>query len=56
VSRISQYLILAASRAETLKVFAGLGHIAVGLEGVALFAKMARAYSGCGLVAGFPQA
>ena len=30
-----------------LKVFAGLGHIAVGLEGAARFAAMARAYSGC---------
>src|SRR5687767_4484017 len=30
-----------------LKVFAELGHIAVGLEGAAHFAHMARAYSGC---------
>jgi len=30
-----------------LKVFAELGHIAVGLEGVAHFAAMARAHSGC---------
>ena len=30
-----------------LKVFAELGHIAVGLEGAAHFADMARAYSGC---------
>src|SRR5467141_2533933 len=30
-----------------LKVFAELGHIAVGLEGAAHFAVMARAYSGC---------
>ena len=30
-----------------LKVFAGLGHIAVGLEGSRRFAAMARAYSGC---------
>ncbi len=30
-----------------LKVFAGLGHIAVGLEGAAHFAAMARAHSGC---------
>jgi SAM-dependent methyltransferase len=30
-----------------LKVFAELGHIAVGLEGAALFAGMAHAYSGC---------
>ena len=30
-----------------LKVFAELGHIAVGLEGAARFAAMARAYSGC---------
>jgi SAM-dependent methyltransferase len=30
-----------------LKVFAGLGHIAVGLEGAARFAAMARDYSGC---------
>jgi SAM-dependent methyltransferase len=29
-----------------LKVFAELGHIAVGLEGVAHFAAMARAHSG----------
>ena len=30
-----------------LKVFAELGHIAVGLEGAARFATMARAHSGC---------
>ena len=30
-----------------LKVFADLGHIAVGLEGTARFVEMARAYSGC---------
>jgi SAM-dependent methyltransferase len=30
-----------------LKVFAELGHIAVGLEGAAAFAAMARTYSGC---------
>jgi SAM-dependent methyltransferase len=30
-----------------LKVFAGLGHVAVGLEGAARFAAMARAQSGC---------
>ena len=30
-----------------LKAFADLGHIAVGLEGSARFAAMARAYSGC---------
>ena len=30
-----------------LKAFAGLGHIAVGLEGSARFAAMAREYSGC---------
>ena len=30
-----------------LKVFAGLGHIAVGLEGATRFAAMARAHSGC---------
>ena len=30
-----------------LKVFAELGHIAVGLEGAAQFATMARAHSGC---------
>ncbi|HYN63714.1 MAG TPA: class I SAM-dependent methyltransferase, partial [Candidatus Limnocylindrales bacterium] len=30
-----------------LKTFAGLGHIAVGLDGSARFAEMARAYSGC---------
>lgn len=30
-----------------LKVFADLGHNAVGLEGAAHFAEMARAYSGC---------
>ncbi len=30
-----------------LKVFTGLGHIAVGLEGAARFAEMARADSGC---------
>ena len=32
---------------DCLKVFAGLGHIAVGLEGAAHFAAMARAHSGC---------
>jgi len=30
-----------------LKAFAGLGHVAVGLEGSARFAQMARDYSGC---------
>jgi SAM-dependent methyltransferase len=30
-----------------LKVFAGMGHVAVGLEGSARFAAMARDYSGC---------
>jgi len=30
-----------------LKVFAGLGHTAVGLEGCSRFSEMARAYSGC---------
>ena len=30
-----------------LKVFAELGHVAIGLEGAAQFATMARAYSGC---------
>ena len=30
-----------------LKVFADLGHVAIGLEGAAQFAAMARAYSGC---------
>jgi SAM-dependent methyltransferase len=30
-----------------LKVFAELGHIAIGLEGAANFATMARAYGGC---------
>ncbi len=30
-----------------LKVFADLGHVAVGLEGAARFAEMARAHSGC---------
>ncbi len=30
-----------------LKVFAELGHVAVGLEGTAHFAVMARAHSGC---------
>ena len=30
-----------------LKVFAELGHIAIGLEGAAHLAVMARAYSGC---------
>jgi SAM-dependent methyltransferase len=30
-----------------LKVFADLGHFAIGLEGAARFAEMARAYSGC---------
>ena len=30
-----------------LKTFAGLGHLAVGVEGAARFAQMARAWSGC---------
>jgi SAM-dependent methyltransferase len=30
-----------------LKVFTGLGHVAVGLEGAGRFAEMARALSGC---------
>ena len=30
-----------------LKVFAELGHVAVGVEGAARFAEMARGYSGC---------
>ena len=30
-----------------LKVFAGLGHVAVGLDGSERFAEMARAWSGC---------
>jgi SAM-dependent methyltransferase len=30
-----------------LKAFAELGHVAIGLEGAAPFAAMARAYSGC---------
>ncbi len=30
-----------------LKVFTGLGHVAIGLEGSACFAAMAREYSGC---------
>ena len=30
-----------------LKVFAGLGHVAIGLEGAERFAGMAREYSGC---------
>src|SRR5258708_810044 len=30
-----------------LKVFAGRGHVAVGLEGATCFAAMARLYSGC---------
>jgi SAM-dependent methyltransferase len=30
-----------------LKVFAALGHVAIGLEGAARFAAMARAHSGC---------
>jgi SAM-dependent methyltransferase len=30
-----------------LKVFAELGHLAIGLEGAARFVEMARAYSGC---------
>ena len=30
-----------------LKTFTGLGHVAVGLEGSARFADMARAFSGC---------
>lgn len=30
-----------------LKTFSALGHVAVGLDGAAQFAQMARAYSGC---------
>ena len=30
-----------------LKAFAGLGHVAIGLDGAGSFAEMARAYSGC---------
>ena len=30
-----------------LKTFAGLGHVAIGLEGAPRFAAMARAFSGC---------
>jgi SAM-dependent methyltransferase len=30
-----------------LKTFAGLGHVAIGLDGAARFAAMARAHSGC---------
>lgn len=30
-----------------LKTFSGLGHLAIGLEGAARFAAMARAFSGC---------
>src|SRR5471030_3542844 len=30
-----------------LKVFSDLGHLAIGLEGAAHFAEMARAHSGC---------
>ena len=30
-----------------LKTFAGLGHVAIGLEGAPRFAEMARAFSGC---------
>ena len=30
-----------------LKAFTGLGHVAIGLEGAARLAEMARAYSGC---------
>jgi SAM-dependent methyltransferase len=30
-----------------LKIFAGLGHVAIGLEGAVAFAAMARAHSGC---------
>src|SRR5208282_6810521 len=30
-----------------LKMFADLGHIAIGLEGAARFAEMARVHSGC---------
>ena len=39
-----------------LKVFAGLGHVAIGLEGATRFAEMARADSGCVVcAAGFSQ-
>ena len=30
-----------------LKTFAGLGYVAIGLEGATRFAAMARGYSGC---------
>ena len=40
-----------------LKVFAELGHLAVGLEGAARLAVMAHVHSGCEVVAaGFSQA
>ena len=48
VSRVSHTRLWLRARRD-LKVVAELGHIAVGLEGAAHFADMARAYSGCEL-------
>jgi SAM-dependent methyltransferase len=42
-----RYSISAAGRGRDLKAFAGRGHVAVGLDGSARFAAMARAHSGC---------
>ena len=47
VNRVLRYLILAAGPNETSKRLPNSVHIAVGLEGAAHFADMARAYSGC---------
>ena len=41
------FTILGCGPGRDLKVLAGLGHIAVGLEGAARFVAMARAASGC---------
>jgi hypothetical protein len=46
VNGLSPYSILAAGLGVTLRSF---GHVAIGLEGAAQFAAMARAYSGCGV-------
>ena len=43
----SRILDLGCGPGRDLKAFAGLGHIAVGLEGSQRFAAMAREYSGC---------
>jgi SAM-dependent methyltransferase len=49
VSRVPGYSIFGCGPGRDLKVFAELGHTAMGLEGAARFAVMARARSGCEL-------